>query len=330
MSFKASNSGFSQRQVASLLVDVKDPRILYAGVLNDKSYGGVFVSTDGGASWNQQSNGLDGRDVFTLAQAGDGSLMAGTNEGLFHWDGTTWQLDGRLVKTTQTAAYVTVRGKRTQIEKTATTSAGQIMGRINAICVSGGVWFVAASTGIYSSANHGLSWEGGPASGIADFLTVAADGSTVIAAERKQMLLSLNAGQDWRPLAMPEKLTRIQSVANAAEGSFWVGGREGIFLSRDRGQSWQPMSRLPLSDINELRFDPDFRRLWVTSRQSTWILAVDPLNLTWKWWDSGWITRNVHSLNGRVFATTPYNGVVAEPQGAASPVAATEIVGPGK
>ena len=158
-SFKASNSGFSQRQVASLLVDAKDPHTLYAGVLNDKKYGGLFVSPDEGATWHQQSNGLGGRDVFSLAQAADGSLLAGTNEGIFHWDGTTWQPDGRLVKTTQIASYVTVHGKRTKIERAETTTAGQIVGRVNAIRVSGGVWFAAASTGIYSSANQGLSWK---------------------------------------------------------------------------------------------------------------------------------------------------------------------------
>jgi photosystem II stability/assembly factor-like uncharacterized protein len=328
-SFKASNSGFSQRQVATLLVDAKDPHTLYAGVLNDKNYGGLFVSTDEGATWQQQSNGLGGRDVFSLAQAADGSLLAGTNEGIFHWDGTTWQPDGRLVKTRQVASHVAVHGKRTKMEKTETAPGGQIVGRVNAICVSGGVWFAAASTGIYSSSNQGLSWEGGPALENADFLTVAAEGSAVIAAERKLMLLSMNGGQDWRPLAMPEKLSWLQSVAIAADGGFWIGGREGIFYSRDWGQSWQPMSKLPLSDIHELHYDPDLRRLLVTSWRSTWVLAIDPSNLTWKWWDSGWMTGNVHSLNGRLFATTLYNGVVAQPKDAA-PTVTTKAPGPGE
>ena len=137
MSFKASNSGFSQRQVASLLVDAKDPHTLYAGVLNDKNYGGVFVSTDEGATWRQQSNGLGGRDVFSLAQATDGSLLAGTNEGIFHWDGTTWQPDGRLVKTSDIALLRHRPWEAHQDRRTETAPAGQIAGRVNAIRVSG-------------------------------------------------------------------------------------------------------------------------------------------------------------------------------------------------
>ena len=96
--FKASNTGFSQRQVASLLIDAKTPQTILAGVVNDKTYGGVFVSHDDGATWTQQSNGLQGRDVFDLSQSADGVILAGTNAGIFRWDGTNWQPDGKIVK----------------------------------------------------------------------------------------------------------------------------------------------------------------------------------------------------------------------------------------
>ena len=94
--FKAANSGFSQRQVASVLVDAKTPQTILVGVVNDKSYGGVFVSHDGGANWSQQSNGLQGRDVFSMSQSADGVILAGTNAGIFRWDGANWQPDGKI------------------------------------------------------------------------------------------------------------------------------------------------------------------------------------------------------------------------------------------
>ena len=37
-------------------------------MVNDKKYGGVFRSSDGGAHWEQLGSGLDGRDVFALAR----------------------------------------------------------------------------------------------------------------------------------------------------------------------------------------------------------------------------------------------------------------------
>src|SRR6476620_12227484 len=83
VTFTASNHGFTHRQAAALLVDRNNSNVLYAGVLNDKEFGGVFVSRDAGQTWNQTSDGLDGRDVFVLRQAADGSLVAGTDHGVF-------------------------------------------------------------------------------------------------------------------------------------------------------------------------------------------------------------------------------------------------------
>ena len=54
--------------------------------MNDKNYGGVFVSNDGGAAWQQIGDGLDGRDVFALAQTKDGTVLAGTSHGIFVLD----------------------------------------------------------------------------------------------------------------------------------------------------------------------------------------------------------------------------------------------------
>ena len=52
-------------------------------------------------------------------------------------------------------------------------------------------------------------------------------------------------GKNWQPLAMPHKLTWLQSIAMAGNGSLWVGGREGVFYSEDHGQNWSEMSSLP-------------------------------------------------------------------------------------
>ncbi len=66
VTFTQSNQGISERKVAAVLVDRDNPDVLYAGVVNDKKYGGVFRSSDGGAHWEQLGSGLDGSDVFAL------------------------------------------------------------------------------------------------------------------------------------------------------------------------------------------------------------------------------------------------------------------------
>ena len=101
VSFKESNHGFSARKVEALLVDAGIPSRVYAGVVNDKQYGGVFVSDDGGNEWKHIAQGLDGRDVFSLAESSDGTVLAGTNSGIFAFDAesSTWKPKNTIANT---------------------------------------------------------------------------------------------------------------------------------------------------------------------------------------------------------------------------------------
>jgi photosystem II stability/assembly factor-like uncharacterized protein len=318
--FRASNSGFSQRQVSSLLVDAKTQTI-YAGVVNDKTFGGVFVSHDEGATWTQQSDGLQGRDVFTLTQSPQGAILAGTNAGILRLDGADWQPIGKIVKAEQKTSYVVHRGKRTKTEKTVTVPAGQIDERIHDLNASGSTWYAATAKGIYSSSDQGATWEGGPVLGKAEYRSVVVSGPVVVASERTGLAMSTDEGKNWQPLAMPQKLTWLQSVALTDSGSLWLGGREGVFYSDDHGQNWTEMKSLPLSDISGLSYDAKMKRIIVTSWTSSWVLAVDPADRTFKFYDPGWKVRHVRSMDGRLLAATSYNGVVLEPQGSGSKVA---------
>ena len=315
--FKSPNTGFSQRQVSSLLVDAKSPQTIFAGVVNDKSYGGVFISHDEGVTWNQQSNGLDGRDVFSLSQAADGSVLVGTNAGIFRWNGTMWQPEGKLVKSATKTSYVVHKGKRSKVETTIKVPDGMIEGRINDVDVSGSVWYAATAKGVYASADQGATWEGGEVLGKPEYRAVASDGQIAVAAQRTALAASQDGGKTWQPLAMPPKLTWLQSIAIAGNGSVWLGGRQGVFYSEDHGQTWSEMTSLPLSDISGLTYDADLKRIVLTSWSSSWVLAVNPVDRTFKFWDSGWRVRHVRSSGGRLLAATPYNGVVIEPEAGA-------------
>jgi photosystem II stability/assembly factor-like uncharacterized protein len=321
-SFKASNAGFSQRQVSSLLVDAKSPQTIYAGVVNDKSYGGVFVSHDEGATWSQQSSGLDGRDVFSLSQSADGAILAGTNGGIFHLTDTIWQPDGKVVKSAKKTSYVVHKGKRSKVETTTMVPDGQIDGRVSDVDASGSTWYAATAKGVYSSQDQGATWEGGPVLGKMEFRAVASDGPMVVAAQRTSLAWSEDGAKTWQPLNMPQKLTLLQSIAMPANGSIWVGGREGVFYSEDHGQNWIEVTTLPVADISGLAYDPDLKRVVITSWSSTWVLAVNPADRTFKFWDAGWRVRHVRSLGGRLLAATSYNGVVLEPETSAKVAAA--------
>ena len=313
MTFKASNTGFSQRQVSSLLVDAKSPQTFLAGVVNDKSYGGVFVSHDEGATWTQQAEGLSGRDVFSLSQAADGTVLAGTNSGVFRWDGSAWKPAGKLVKAEKKTSYVVHKGKRSKVETTVLVPSGPLDARVTDIEASGPIWFASTAAGVYASSDQGASWEGGPVLGKAEYRAVASDGAMVVAAQRTALAVSQDGGKNWQALAMPEKLTWLQSIAIAGNGSLWLGGRQGVFYSEDHGQNWTEMTSLTVSDISGLSYDSELKRVVVTSWTSSWVLAVNPADRTFKFYDPGWRVRHVRSTGGRLLAATPYNGVVVEP-----------------
>jgi hypothetical protein len=62
-----------------------------------------------------------------------------------------------------------------------------------------------------------------------------------------------------------------------------------------------------------LTYDPELKRIIVTSWESTWVLGIDPAERNWKWWDPGWNLRKVRSSGDRLLGASMYNGVVMQP-----------------
>ncbi len=117
--FAASNAGFSARQVSSFAADLHDPAKIYVGVVNGKQTGGVFFSEDGGLKWQQQSSGLRGHDVFSLAETSAGTLLAGTGHGVYRFDADQWMESSDLLEEKPDKSPVSTKPK-TQPARTRT------------------------------------------------------------------------------------------------------------------------------------------------------------------------------------------------------------------
>jgi photosystem II stability/assembly factor-like uncharacterized protein len=311
-SFTASNAGFSQRQVAAFLTDAKRGGTMYAGVVNDKSYGGVFVSEDAGKTWTQRSRGLDGRDVFSLAQADDGTVIAGTSHGLFRLEGSEWKPDGKVVNTREKTVYVVRNRKRVKKTETETEKPFTIDGQVSDLSVNGPVWFAATSDGVFRSATQGATWTG-PVLDQKQYRFVDAQGAIVFAARRNDLSVSEDSGVTWKPVPLPAKLSSVRALTTAPNGTLWLGGREGAFYSNDHGQTWDALSTLPITNIGNVDWDAAMKRVVITSTDSTMVFAIDSSDKTWKWWDAGWKVRMVHTMDGHLVAASLYDGVVVQP-----------------
>jgi len=322
-SFVPANDGFSGRKVEALLVDRGNPARLLAGVANDKSYGGVFASTDGGASWNHIGEGLDERDVFALAQSPDGTVLAGTNRGIFALDapGGRWSPRNTMQSTIVKKTTVTRKGKHVTTENAVKDKARELNGRVYALDLTGDAWLASTSNGLLTSKDHGASWQGGLAMGSGEYVTAAAHGSAMAAARRDGMVVSTDAGLTWTRVELPASLTHIYRAVFSADGTLWLGTREGVFLSRDQGKSWLSLERMPFRDVNDLYYDARLDKVLASSRHSDFVFFIDPGSLTWKWREiGGYRILLIRSAGDRLLAASLFDGVVVE-----SPAAKPQI-----
>jgi photosystem II stability/assembly factor-like uncharacterized protein len=340
--FAVSNSGFSGRKVEALLVDRDNPARLYAGIVNDKAFGSVFVSNNGGAAWEHIGDGLDGRDVYALAQAPDGMIVAGTSHGIFALNlpgakagqdasravaadakpadplAPAWQPRNIIANTSVKAAVENLHGKRIDVEKHVKDALRQLDSRVNALDLGGNAWLAATTGGLFTSRDQGATWQGGPVMGAGDYLSVASMGSTLAAAAPDRVVLSSDAGLTWMPMQIPAMLTRIHRVVFSPDGTIWLGAREGVYFTPDKGKKWMWIERLPFRDVDDLCFDARTGSILASSRSSDQVYAIDPKTLDWKWWQTGYRIALVRASGDRLVAASLYDGVLVEPKPAGS------------
>jgi len=313
--FVASNRGFTHRQVATLLVDPKSPRSLYAGLLNDKEFGGVFLSPDAGQTWKQISDGLEGRDVFALRRLPDNMLLAGTDRGIFmlkagdsHWTPSNTLVEEKPLPDSGKPDPVK---KETVIAKTIST---ELTARINALEVADSTWFAATSIGLLTSSDAGKTWHKQDLPGLRYVSTLAVADRMVVAANRNVIAVSVNAGERWLTPKPLEPDFIINSVSVDTKGNIWLAAREGIFRSSDVGDTWKRVTSLRLSSVMSVQFDEPNQRILATGAASMNVFESTDNARTWSPINAGWLVRNVSMMGNRLVAITPFDGIVIQPE----------------
>lgn len=322
--FVASNEGFSERKVLALLVDSRNPSRLYAGVVNDKNFGGVFVSADQGKTWDQMATGLDGRDVYALSQTKDGTVLAGTGHGIFVLDPPanadpamgapsstlTWEPRNLIANTIMKVSTETVRRTRVNVEKLVKAPQVQLDSRVNSLDVTSDIWLAATSLGLLTSRDQGASWQGGPVLGLGEYLSVTVHGEVMAAARADGVVLSRDGGRTWWPMGLPTMITRIHRILFDPSGTLWLGASEGVYFSKDEGKTWLWIGRLPFRDVDDLEYDAAQHRVLVSSRYSDQVFSIDPKTMTWKLWHTGFRMALIRVAGDRLIAASLNDGVL--------------------
>jgi photosystem II stability/assembly factor-like uncharacterized protein len=315
--FSASNQGFSHRYIAAIEADHSDPKTIYVGLINDQELGGVFMSRDGGAHWQQRSTGLGARDVFTLKQAGNGTLVAGTNRGMFLLDknGATWRPSNTVVSETSATKVIKVKGKTKRVASHS-TKRSELNARVNDVEIASNRWLAATSAGLYTSSDQGKIWTGGPVMGKQDFVAVRADREMIVAATRSIVLVSTDGGTEWKQAPLTSFVSSVYGLAITPDANIFVASREGIFHSADAGKTWEHVvNGVPAKDIGSVTYDSERKRLFATSIVSSVIFQSDDNGRSWqRHSDAGYTLRSVSAVKGRLLGATPFDGVVAQPE----------------
>lgn len=305
--FTPSNRGFSHRQVATLLVDSRDRDTIYAGVINDKEFGGVFVSRDGGNQWQQMSAGLEGADVYALRQNAAGDIVAGTNRGVFAFTGAATDYRWHALRANDSAG-VTDKGKARKTVKLAVMTF-----RVNDLDITMDLWLAAGSSGIFTSTDTGKTWIGGSKEGLTDFIAVRRIGNSVIAAARRGVIASHDGGLTWKRGNVPAYT--ITDAALDESGNMYFAAREGLFRSIDGGVNWELMKRFPVNNVNSIIWDHERQRLFATSSNAERMFESSDAGDHWRGVDVGWTLKSLRVAGDRVFAATQFDGIVVPSTG---------------
>ncbi|MGD0798188.1 MAG: hypothetical protein ABR910_10730 [Acidobacteriaceae bacterium] len=333
--FFPSNKGFSARQITAYAGDAEHPATVYVGVVNDKQWGGVFVSKTGGLSWSQLSEGLDGNDVFSLGQAPDGTMLAGTGRGIYRLKDETWARSGGdagaapVVGTAWVAemkpvgkgpkAVAAARKARAAAAAVAKADAGPpatgFHGTVYGFALSGETVFAATSEGVLRSPTSGETWGLVEAAPAGEWRFVAAAKEYVAAASLTAMEMSKDGGTTWAAAMLPAKVDQVSALAVDGRGGVWVAGREGVFVSRDAGASWTMLEDLYVRDINSLYYDAAAERMLVTSNEpATKVFDVAVATLKVNAFDTGWNLRFVRPVGDHMVGATLFDGIVVQPR----------------
>ena len=239
------NFGRPRMFVDHVIVDPRNPRVLYVGAHRHKEAGGFFKSTDGGNTWKESSQ-LKTEAIHSLAQsdADPNTLIAGTFNGIFRSDdsGDSW----KQLPTYSTPGLVHVESLAIDPRSTNIIFAG--------------TWYLP-----YKSTDGGQTWKS-IKEGIIDDSDIFAididprDPNHIIASACSGIYESKNGGENWRKVqGIPSQSRRTRAILQhpSLPGVVFAGTTEGFWRSEKGGDadSWMVTTSRQL-EINSIAVHP--------------------------------------------------------------------------
>jgi photosystem II stability/assembly factor-like uncharacterized protein len=188
-------------------------------------------------------------------------------------------------------------------------------GSVYGFAVTGETVFAASSQGLLRSATSGLTWSAVPVVTLGDVRFVASAKMVVAAASLGGIEISVDGGSTWKTASLPAKVTQVSALAVDGRGGFWVGDKDGVYVSGDKGATWQVVANLGVRNVNSLYFDEAGDRILIAAKEPpTDAFAVDVATKRVSSWDTGWNLRLLRPVGDHLVAATLFDGIVVQPR----------------
>lgn len=253
--FKVQNGNFTSRFMQKIVQDVEKPNRFYATTKNSATGGGfIFISDDGGQTWNPSTKNLSVIRINALSILQDkqspNSIYLGTNLGVYRSTdrGISWApVVGNLPKT------AIPKGKTTSKSKKKTTPK-PVVASVPAVTKIATIKETVRALGYTNDGKNGI-----------------------LAATDKGLYRSYNLAQGWDKISfgngIDEQVFAVH-VPISQPATIWVGTvRSGVIVSNDSGLTWKKIADIPTNiPIQAIETDPQNpSRVYVGTSQTFYI-----------------------------------------------------------
>ncbi len=231
------SKGMSHSRVISMAVDPAYPATVYAGTKGDA----VYKSYDGGQRWVSRRVGLDDVTItsvvnqFVFDPSDNTHLFAATTMGVFESKdgGESWKKRMEGMKEVLMVVSLCLDPTRPSILYAGT---------------SGGVYKSIDGAAHWEKVNNGLvppeMVKSSRALNVTAIHVDPYEPNTVYAATLSGLYRSTDAARSWTRIgeSLPDQMIISLLLDRTRAGVLYVIGREGVFRSEDRGETWKALN----------------------------------------------------------------------------------------
>ena len=230
--------------IDNIIVDPRDPKVIYVAAHRHKESGGFFKTTDGGRTWREAEQ-LKGDGIHALTQSPKDPdlLLAGTNRGVWRSAdaGERWE----QLNTSATPGLINVESLAVDPR--------------DSDVIYAGTWYLP-----YKTTDGGKTWAITKTGIIddSDIFAIEIDQKNpdhVIASACSGIYETRNAGANWRKVnGIPSQSRRTRSILQnpGRPDTIYAGTTEGFWMSVNGGTDWKVTTSRQIFEVNTIAVHP--------------------------------------------------------------------------